>query len=83
MRKMPGQFKLLFYQEDLSSSSLNSADKYISISAWVTDSQVSVWVITHSDFRKETGQDAFKTPHVLNQDKHNLESYSEGTLKMD
>ena len=47
------------------------------------NSQVSVWVITHSDSRKETGQDAFKTPHVLNQDKHNLESYSEGTLKMD
>lgn len=47
------------------------------------NSQVSVWMITHSDSRKETGQDAFKTPHVLNQDKHNLESYSEGTLKMD
>ena len=47
------------------------------------NSQVSVWMITHKDSREKTGQDTFKTPHVLNQDKQNLESYSEGTLKMD
>ena len=44
--------------------------------------QVSVLIISHHNSRKETGQDTLKTPNVLNQDKYNLESYSEGTLKI-